>query len=148
MPNAKNKESSEKVKFIGGVALTRYPLFTYVDTMPEKRLISKCRKSDKNNLRLISKPRTLLQTMTKTHVKFQKIRHKTAGGAAHTRYPLSIHFKVIYKGFLNSCIVLYASELSSSNHYAENRIRKFQLVHKLQRCFSSHYLFSCKDNLP
>ena len=25
--------------------------------------------------------------------------------------------KVIYKGFLNSCIVLYASETSSSNHY-------------------------------
>ena len=28
--------------------------------------------------------------------------------------------KVIYKGFLNSCIVLYASETSSSNHYVEN----------------------------
>ena len=56
--------------------------------------------------------------------------------------------KVIYKGFLNSCIVLYASETYSSNHYVENRIRKFQLVHNLQRCFSSHYLFSCKDNLP
>ena len=41
-----------------------------------------------------------------------------------------------------------ASEASSMNHYAENRIRKFQLVHKLQRCFSSHYLFSLKDNLP
>ena len=56
--------------------------------------------------------------------------------------------KGIYKGFLNSCIVLYASETSSSNHYVENRIRKFQLDHKLQRCFSSHFLFSCKDNLP
>ena len=56
--------------------------------------------------------------------------------------------KVIYKGFFNSCIAMYAGEPSSSNHYVENRIRKFQLVHKLQRCFSSHCLFSCKDNLP
>ena len=30
--------------------------------------------------------------MTKTSVKFQKNRHKTVGGVAHTRYPLSIHF--------------------------------------------------------
>ena len=52
--------------------------------------------------------------------------------------------KVIYKGFLNSCIVSYASEASSSNNYVENRIRKFQLVHKLQQCFSSHYLFPAR----
>ena len=56
--------------------------------------------------------------------------------------------KVIYKGFFDCCLVLYASEKSSRNHYVENRIRKFQLVHKLQRCFSSHYLFSCNDSLP
>ena len=49
--------------------------------------------------------------------------------------------KVIYKGFLNSCLVLYASETASCKYYVENRIRKFQFVHKLQRCLSSHYLF-------
>ena len=40
----------------------------------------------KNNLRIISKPHAYLQTMTKTSVKFQKNRHKTVGGVAHTRY--------------------------------------------------------------
>ena len=51
--------------------------------------------------------------------------------------------KVIYNVvvFLNCCLVLYASEKSSRNHYVENRIRIFQLVHKLQRCFSSRFLF-------
>ena len=52
--------------------------------------------------------------------------------------------KVIYKGFSSSCLVLYAREKSSRNHYVENRIRKFQLVHKLQRCFSSHHLFPAR----
>ena len=33
-----------------------------------------------------------LQIMTKTSVKFQKNRHKTVGGVAHTRYPVSINF--------------------------------------------------------
>ena len=40
----------------------------------------------KNNLRILSKPHAYLQTMTKTSVKFQKNRHKTVGGVAHTRY--------------------------------------------------------------
>ena len=31
--------------------------------------------------------------MKKTPVKFQKDRHKTVGGVAHTRYPLSIYFE-------------------------------------------------------
>ena len=34
------------------------------------------------------------QTMTKTPVKFQKNRHKTVGGVAPTRCPLSIHFVI------------------------------------------------------
>ena len=46
----------------------------------------------KNNLRIISKPHAYLQIMTKTSVKFQKNRHKTVGGVAHTRYPVSINF--------------------------------------------------------
>ena len=49
--------------------------------------------------------------------------------------------KVIYKGFLNSYLVLYASEKSSRNHYVENFIRINHLIHKLQRCFSSHLSF-------
>ena len=44
--------------------------------------------------------------------------------------------KVIYKGFLNSYVVLYASLTSSRNHYVENRIRKFQLVHKLSSVYT------------
>ena len=69
-------------------------------------------------------------------------------GAFCIAYFVVNHLKIIYKGFLNSCRVLCASETSSRNHYVENRIRKFQLVHKLQRCFSSDYHFACKDNLP
>ena len=34
-------------------------------------------KSDKNNLRIISKPHAHLQNMTKTPVKFQKDQHNT-----------------------------------------------------------------------
>ena len=44
---------------------------------------------------IISKPHAYLQTMTKTPVKFEKDWHKTAGGVAHTRYPLPIHFNSI-----------------------------------------------------
>ena len=47
----------------------------------------------KNNLRIMSKPRARLQTMTKTPVKFQKNQHKSVG-VAHTRYPLFIHLMV------------------------------------------------------
>ena len=70
---------------------THYP-FTLIVKMPEKWLSSTCRKSDKNNLRIISKPHAYFQTMYKTPVKFQKNQFKTVGGDAHTRYPLSIHF--------------------------------------------------------
>ena len=58
--------------------------------MPEKRLSSTCEKSDKNNLRIISKPHAYLQTMTKTTVKFQKNQYKTVEGVAPTRYLTSI----------------------------------------------------------
>ena len=60
--------------------------------MPEKKLSSNCEKVTKSNLRIISKPHARFQTMTKTPVKFQKNQHKTVGGVAHTRYPLSIYF--------------------------------------------------------
>ena len=64
---------------------THYP-FTLIVKMSEKWLYSTCGKSDKNNLRIISKPHAYLQTMTKTSVKFRKNRHKTVGGVVHTRY--------------------------------------------------------------
>ena len=66
--------------------------FTLIVKMPEKWLSSTCGKSNKNNLRIISKPHVYLQTMYKSLVKFQRNRQKTAGGVGHTRYPLSIHF--------------------------------------------------------
>ena len=37
---------------------------------------------------IISKPHAHLQTVTRTPAKFQKDRHKTVGGVAHTRYLL------------------------------------------------------------
>ena len=70
---------------------THYP-FTLTVKMQEKWLSSTSGKSDKNNLRIISKPHAYLQTMSKTLVEFQKNQYKTVGGDAHTRYPLSIHF--------------------------------------------------------
>ena len=70
---------------------THNPLSLIVK-MPEKWLSSICRKSDKNNLRIISKPHAYLQTMLKSLVKFQRNQHKTVGEVVHTRYPLSIHF--------------------------------------------------------
>ena len=69
-----------------------HPPFTLIVKMPEKWLSSTCGKSDKNNLRIISKPHAYLQTMYKAPVKFKKNRNKTVGGVAHTRYPLSIQF--------------------------------------------------------
>ena len=72
---------------------TRYPLSIHFDSkMPEKWLSSTSGKNNKNNLRIITKPHAYLQTMSKTPVKFQKNRHTTVGGVAHTRYPLSNHF--------------------------------------------------------
>ena len=49
-------------------------------------------KSDKNNLRAISLQYAHFQTVAYTSVKFQRNRHKTAGGDAYTRYVVSIHF--------------------------------------------------------
>ena len=61
--------------------------------MPEKKTKFKLRKKvTKSNLRIISKSHARLQTMTNRHVNFQKNQHKTVGGVAHTRYPLSINF--------------------------------------------------------
>ena len=39
-------------------------------------------KSDKNNLRIISKPHAYFKTMTKTPVKFRKNWYKTVGGVS------------------------------------------------------------------
>ena len=75
-----------------------------------------------------------------------------AAGVANSATLFLNSNKILFKGHLQrifiSFLVLYASEKSSRNHYVENHLRKFQLVHKLQRCFSSHYLFSCKESPP
>ena len=52
--------------------------------------------------------------------------------------------KVIYTGFLSNLLVLYAGEKSSKSYYVEKRMRKFQLLHKLQQCYSSHYLLPAR----
>ena len=57
---------------------THYP-FTLIVKMPEKWISSTYGKSDKNNLRIISKPHAYLQTMYKSLVKFQRNQHKTVG---------------------------------------------------------------------
>ena len=56
--------------------------------MSEKLLSSTCEISDKNNMKIISKPHAYRQTMNKTPVKFQKNRLETVGGAVPTRYLL------------------------------------------------------------
>ena len=56
--------------------------------MPEKRQLRQVQLAEKvikNNLRIISKPHAYLQTMSKTHVTFQKNQYKTVGGDVHTR---------------------------------------------------------------
>ena len=72
---------------------TRYPLSIHVviDNAPKMAKFN-LQKSNKNNLRIISKPHAYLQTMNKTPVKFRKNWYKTVGGVAPIRYPLSIHF--------------------------------------------------------
>ena len=58
-------------------------------------------KVTKINLRIISQPIAYLQTMTKTHEKFQNEQTKTVGGVAITR-SLSIHFDSIRAFLLRS----------------------------------------------
>ena len=62
--------------------------------VPEKRLSSTFKKSDKNNLRIVSKPYAYFQIITKTPVKFQKNLYKTVGGVAPAKYPLFIHIVI------------------------------------------------------
>ena len=80
-------------KTVGGVANTRYSLSIDFDNEYDEKMTKfDLWKKWQNNLRTISKPHAYLQTMKKTSVKFRKNQHKTVGGVAHTRYPLSIHF--------------------------------------------------------
>ena len=79
------KFQKNRIKTVGGVAHTKYPL--------SKKGSSNCKKKVlKIKLRIISKLHAHLQTMVKTYVHFQKNRIKTVGGVVHTRYTLSIHF--------------------------------------------------------
>ena len=68
---------------------TRYPLSIHIviDNAPKMAKLN-LQKSNKNNLRIISKLHAYFQTMTKTPVKFQKNWYKTVGGVASARYLL------------------------------------------------------------
>ena len=72
------KFRKNRYKTVGGVAPIRYSLSIYI-VIDNARNMAKfnLRKSDKNNMRIISKPHTYLQTMTKAPVKFQKNRYTT-----------------------------------------------------------------------
>ena len=75
-------------KTVRGVAHTRYPLSIHFHCQNTRKTTKfKLLKVSKINLRIISKPQAHLQSKVKTSVKFQKIRNKTVGGVAHTRYP-------------------------------------------------------------
>ena len=69
---------------------TRYPLSIHFNCSihASEMTVQNVEKLTKIKLRIISKPHAYLQTMTKTPIKFQKDRHKTVGGVAHTRYLL------------------------------------------------------------
>ena len=83
------KFQKDQYKTVGGVAPTRYPLSIHIVKDNARKMAKfNFQKSDKNNLRIISKPHAYLQTMRKTPVKFQKNRYRTVGGVAPTRYPL------------------------------------------------------------
>ena len=90
------KLSKDWHKTVGGVAHKRYPLSIHFDSVRAwkmtkfkiKKKKKKKKKTTNINLRIISQLHARLQTMTKAPVKFQKDRHKTVGGAAHTRYLL------------------------------------------------------------
>ena len=89
------KFQKNQYKSVGGVAPTRYPLFIHIVKDNARKMAKfNFQKSDKNNLRIISKQHAYLQTMTKAPVKFQNNRYKNVRGVAPTRYPLSIHIVI------------------------------------------------------
>ena len=77
------KFPKNRYKTEGGIAPTRYPLSIHIviGNVPKMAKFN-LQKSNKINLRILSKPHAYLQTMTKTPVKFQKNRYKTVGGVA------------------------------------------------------------------
>ena len=76
----------------------------------------------KINLRILSKPHAHLQTMTKPYVKFQKDRHKTIGGVAHTTYQLLEGPRNQESGKLNTMSPRFSSK------------RRGTILLKLERC--------------
>ena len=77
------KFHNNRYKTVRGVALTRGTNRLYIKG--EKWLSSQCGKRDKNDLRIISKPRAHPHTKKKTYAKFQNNRYKTVRGVALTR---------------------------------------------------------------
>ena len=85
------KFQKNRYKTVGGVAPTRYPLSIHiVIDNARKWLSSTCEKSDKNNLRIISKPHAYIQTMTKAPVKFEKNWYKNCRRSCAHKVPTSI----------------------------------------------------------
>ena len=76
------------------IGLKRYPQSVHFHTIwgSENDKV-KVEKVTKINLKIISKPRALLQTQEKTCAKFQKDQFKIVWEVAITRYPLSIHLR-------------------------------------------------------
>ena len=69
-----------------------HSLYTFIQSEVQKMTKLKWKKWQKN-LKIISKPRALLQTREKTCAKFKKDRFKIVWKVAITRYPLSIHLR-------------------------------------------------------
>ena len=61
-------------------------LFILIVIMPDKYRFNLPKKVPNNNLMIISKQYTHLQTMTETHAEFKKNWHKTVVGVAHIIY--------------------------------------------------------------
>ena len=81
-------------KTVGGVANTRYSLSIDFDSENDEKMakFNLWKKWQKIIWGLYPNHMHIFRPWKKTSVKFQKNQHKTVGGVAHTRYPLSIHF--------------------------------------------------------
>ena len=86
-----------------------------------------CEKSDKNNLRKISKQYTHLPTILNTY-KVSSNQNKTVGGDAYTRYLVSMHF----------------CRKNDSVHFVKKSDKKSEDIAKTICIFSDHDLNTYK----
>ena len=83
------KFQKDRPKTVGGVKGTRYLLpIDFCNIRTQKKSVKNAEKVIKNYFRILKKPHANLQTILKTHVKFQKDRTKTVGGVKGTKYLL------------------------------------------------------------